>query len=180
FLRTTPAKKPRTECCCQRVARMMAAIVAPSGRPSMASTRACFEPGRLSREERALVFALPVGRLVRTDVCVATEPRLREATTLTAGASISVRLGSGLALVSVGAPIAASLTPIASSGDAKRHGSSLSIASPGQERAIGADLFKQPSADELIDGLSNRFVRNVCRQVNSAIIAPRSRGQNDE
>src|SRR5262249_22274176 len=38
FLRTTPAKKPRTECCCQSVARMMAAIVAPSPRPSMAST----------------------------------------------------------------------------------------------------------------------------------------------
>jgi hypothetical protein len=31
-----------------------------------------------------------------------------------------------------------------------------------------------------MDGLSNRFVRNVCRQVNAAIIAPRSRGQNDE
>src|SRR5262249_30258828 len=38
----------------------MAAIVAPSGRPSMASTRACFDPGRPSREEPALVFALPV------------------------------------------------------------------------------------------------------------------------
>ena len=44
----TPAKKPRTECCCQWVARMMAAMVAPSGRPSIASTRACFEPGRPS------------------------------------------------------------------------------------------------------------------------------------
>ena len=51
FLRTTPAKKPRTECCCQWVARMMAATVAPSGRPSIASTRACFEPGRLSGSE---------------------------------------------------------------------------------------------------------------------------------
>jgi hypothetical protein len=30
-----------------------------SGRPSIASTRACFEPGRLSRDEPALVFALP-------------------------------------------------------------------------------------------------------------------------
>src|SRR5262245_41460262 len=48
-------------------------------------------------------------------------------------------------------------------GDAKRHGSSLRIASPGQQRAIGADLFQQPSADELIHGLSNRFARNVCR-----------------
>src|SRR5262245_55038384 len=65
-------------------------------------------------------------------------------------------------------------------GDAKRHGSSFSIASPGQERAIGADLFQQPSADELIHGLPNRFARNVCRQVNSGIIALRSRRQNDE
>src|SRR5262249_53212528 len=65
-------------------------------------------------------------------------------------------------------------------GDAKRHGSSFGIASPGQERAIGADLFQQPSADELIHGLAKRFARNVCRQVDSAIIAPRSRGQNDE
>src|SRR5712671_577019 len=29
-------------------------------------------------------------------------------------------------------------------GDAKRHGSGLSIASPGQQRAMGADLFQQP------------------------------------
>jgi hypothetical protein len=48
--------------------------------------------------------------------------------------------------------------------DAKRHGSSFSIASPRQQRAIGADLFKQPGADEFIHGLSNRFARNVCRQ----------------
>jgi len=41
----------------------------------------------------------------------------------------------------------------------------------------GADLFQ---SDELIHGLLNRFARNVCRQVSSAIIAPRSRGQNDE
>ena len=62
-------------------------------------------------------------------------------------------------------------------GDAKRHGSSFSIASPAQERALGVDLFQQPSADELIDGLAKSFALNVCRQVNSAIIAPRSRGQ---
>src|SRR5262249_10896643 len=79
-----------------------------------ASTRACFDPGRLSREEPALVFALLVRCLVRTDVCVATEARLREATTLTAGASTSVRSGAGLTLVSVGAPTATSVTPIAS------------------------------------------------------------------
>src|SRR5262249_13632393 len=38
-------------------------------------------------------------------------------------------------------------------GDAKRHGSSFSIASPGQERAIGADLFQQPSAMSLSTAL---------------------------
>src|SRR6516162_6339829 len=48
------------------------------------------------------------------NVRVATEARLREATTLTAGASTSVRSGAGLTLVSVGAPTTTSLTPIAS------------------------------------------------------------------
>jgi hypothetical protein len=43
-LRTTPARKPRTECCCQLVACIMAAIVAPAGDCSMAMTRDCFEP----------------------------------------------------------------------------------------------------------------------------------------
>src|SRR5258708_14648011 len=43
-LRTTPARKPRTECCCQPVACIMAAIVAPAGDCSMAMTRDCFEP----------------------------------------------------------------------------------------------------------------------------------------
>src|SRR5271168_2897006 len=44
FLRTTPAKKPRTECCCQLVAFIIAVIVAPVGARSMAMTRDCFEP----------------------------------------------------------------------------------------------------------------------------------------
>src|SRR6516162_7207466 len=43
FLRTTPAKNPRTECCCQPVAFMMAGIVAPSGRLSRLITAACLE-----------------------------------------------------------------------------------------------------------------------------------------
>src|SRR5271154_2347567 len=43
FLRTTPAKKPRTECCCQLVAFIIAVIVAPVGTRSMAMTRDCFE-----------------------------------------------------------------------------------------------------------------------------------------
>src|SRR5258707_7992886 len=41
FLRTTPARKPRTECCCQSVADMIAAIVAPAGVRSIAMMRAC-------------------------------------------------------------------------------------------------------------------------------------------
>jgi hypothetical protein len=31
FLRTTPARKPRTECCCQPVSFIIAAIVIPGG-----------------------------------------------------------------------------------------------------------------------------------------------------
>src|SRR5712672_3555401 len=45
FLRTTPAKKPRTECCCQPVAVMIAAIVAPAGVRSIAMMRACLVSG---------------------------------------------------------------------------------------------------------------------------------------
>src|ERR1700722_6501480 len=46
FLRTTPARKPRTECCCQSVAAMMAAIVAPAVFLSIAMARACLVSGR--------------------------------------------------------------------------------------------------------------------------------------
>jgi hypothetical protein len=35
FLHTTPAKKPRTECCCHPVTFMIAAIVVPCGRLGM-------------------------------------------------------------------------------------------------------------------------------------------------
>src|ERR1700738_4081605 len=42
-LRTTPARKPRTECCCQPVAFIIAAIVAPGGDCNIAMTRDCFE-----------------------------------------------------------------------------------------------------------------------------------------
>jgi hypothetical protein len=81
-LRTTPAKNPRTECCCQWVARMMAAIVAPSGRASIASTRACFEPDRLSGGEAILVFVVPGPRFLGADFCAATEICLRDAVAL--------------------------------------------------------------------------------------------------
>src|SRR6478609_6509555 len=43
FRLTTPARKPRTECGCQPVAAMMAAIVVPLAWRSIASTVSCFE-----------------------------------------------------------------------------------------------------------------------------------------
>src|SRR5438552_7798311 len=48
FLRTTPARKPRTECCCHSVAVMIAAIVAPAGVRSIARMRACLVSGRVT------------------------------------------------------------------------------------------------------------------------------------
>src|SRR5260370_33239020 len=44
-LRTTPARNPCTECCCQPVAFIIAAIVAPAGDCSIAMMRDCFDPG---------------------------------------------------------------------------------------------------------------------------------------
>src|SRR5258708_24812909 len=48
FLRMTPARKPRTECCCHSVAAIIAAIVAPAGARSMATIWACLVPGRIA------------------------------------------------------------------------------------------------------------------------------------
>src|ERR1700733_9408575 len=45
FFLTTPAKKPRTECCCQSVAFMIAAMVVPLGWRSIPSTASCLEDG---------------------------------------------------------------------------------------------------------------------------------------
>src|ERR1700730_17836131 len=47
FLRTTPAKKPRTECCCQPVAFVMAAIVVPLGCLSRARMASCLVSPRV-------------------------------------------------------------------------------------------------------------------------------------
>src|SRR4051794_5598780 len=44
-LRTTPARKPRTECFCHPVAFIIPAMVAPAGVRSNAMTRDCFEWG---------------------------------------------------------------------------------------------------------------------------------------
>src|SRR3984893_10497634 len=43
FFLTTPARKPRTECCCQSVAFMIAAIVVPFGCRRLPSTDSCFD-----------------------------------------------------------------------------------------------------------------------------------------
>src|SRR6266851_2373439 len=48
FLRTTPARKPRTECCCHSVAVIMAVSVAPVGARSIARMRACLVSGRVT------------------------------------------------------------------------------------------------------------------------------------
>jgi hypothetical protein len=57
-VRTTPARKPRTECCCQPVAFMIDAIVAPDGDCSIVMTFACFEPARLCVEPASAVLLL--------------------------------------------------------------------------------------------------------------------------
>ena len=65
-------------------------------------------------------------------------------------------------------------------GDAKRHRPTVVIASPDRQRASCWDLLQQASADELVDDLSSGFALDVRRQFSPAIIALRSRGQNDE
>ena len=56
----TPAKKPRTECCCQPVAFMIAAMAVPFGRRNIASTASCLEDeGAGAFAEAAFVAAAP-------------------------------------------------------------------------------------------------------------------------
>src|SRR6516165_5737841 len=62
FFLTTPAKKPRTECGCQPVASMMAAIVVPLAWRSIPSTVSCFEGEPLPGcADAACVVALGFG-----------------------------------------------------------------------------------------------------------------------
>src|SRR5665811_1330975 len=68
FLRTTPARKPRTECCCHPVAVTIAAIVAPAGVCSMATIRACLLSARAALfgdagADRAPDLGFPVFRV---------------------------------------------------------------------------------------------------------------------
>src|SRR5580704_8689249 len=67
FFLTTPAKKPRTECCCQSVAFMIAAIVVPFGSYSIFSTIDCLDDEDAcdfdgATFEAALVVAVSFGR----------------------------------------------------------------------------------------------------------------------
>src|SRR5216684_810900 len=68
FFLTTPAKNPRTECCCQSVAFMIAAIVVPFGSCSIFSTADCLEDEdrgdfeAASFKAVALVAAVDFGR----------------------------------------------------------------------------------------------------------------------
>src|SRR5438552_11910034 len=73
FLRTTAAKNPRTECGCQPVDVMIVAVVAPLGRRSNPSTRACFEFARLLCWSPRAAFA----RTLDEACALAVRPRLR-------------------------------------------------------------------------------------------------------
>src|SRR5256885_15482562 len=66
FLRTTPAKKPRTECCCHPVAFMIAAIVVPLGCLSRPMTVSCLVPPRVEPEATFSTFADFFARLAGT------------------------------------------------------------------------------------------------------------------
>src|SRR5262245_65216837 len=64
-LRTTPARKPRTECDCQPVAFVSAAMVAPPGERSISIAANCFVPGRTAATRLPFCLALlSFGRLL--------------------------------------------------------------------------------------------------------------------
>src|ERR1700691_1120307 len=58
FFLTTPAKNPRTECCCQSVAFMIAAMVVPFGCRSIPSTVPCLDAAPVGLAETALGVAV--------------------------------------------------------------------------------------------------------------------------
>src|ERR1700738_5595924 len=59
FFLTTPAKKPRTECCCQSVAFMIAAIVVPLDSCSIFSTVDCLDGDDADDFDEAVFEAAP-------------------------------------------------------------------------------------------------------------------------
>ena len=64
FLAHDPAKKPRTECCCQPVVFTMTGMVVPSDRLSIRITADCFESslGLEALALRALFLSVPASR----------------------------------------------------------------------------------------------------------------------
>src|SRR5271155_4187818 len=71
FLRTTPAKNPRTECCCQPVAFTMSAILVPLGSLSRARTASCLVPLRREDDSVSPGFACRFTRfLVRAGLAL--------------------------------------------------------------------------------------------------------------
>src|SRR5262245_3721499 len=74
-LRTTPARNPRTECCCGPVAFIIAAIVAPAGDCSIAMTRDCFEPGSALCGRGGLAIASGDGFAAVVSVCAGRDDR---------------------------------------------------------------------------------------------------------
>jgi hypothetical protein len=179
LLRTTPAKKPRTECCCQWVARMMAAIVAPSGRSSIASTRACFEPARLSGSASVSVFALPERCCLRVAFCAAREICLRQ---VIASGPDRVTLpvhrppfSRGAANASSAVSMAARPAPVIQRAIAPLSSSRRQTGS----EPLALTSSSKPPRISLSTTFPAAFALNIRRQFNTAIFAPRSRGQND-
>src|SRR6476620_1330694 len=86
FLRTTPAKKPRTECCCHPVVFVIAAMLVPLGEPSIARTFDCLVPGPTAG---ALFFAVASDPL-RLRGLVACAPVKRRVAVLWLPASLAI------------------------------------------------------------------------------------------
>src|ERR1051325_4132622 len=64
-LRTTPARKPRTECGCQPVAFVSVAMLAPAGERSISIAADCFVPDRAAVTQLPFCLALMgFGRLL--------------------------------------------------------------------------------------------------------------------
>ena len=92
FLRTTPARKPRTECCCQPVVCIIAAIVVPDGDRSIAMTRACLEDAAFPFPVVVWMRATFVGFLVVARANLALHERLFADFLTGFGIGISIRL----------------------------------------------------------------------------------------
>src|SRR4029434_6356393 len=68
-LRTTPARNPRTECCSQPVAFIIAAIVAPAGEYSIELTRDCLLLGAALFSRGGFAIASGDGFAAVVSVC---------------------------------------------------------------------------------------------------------------